>query len=79
MWVLRDLSNGDGADGRPYPTYVWAYRTRREAREKAQMHRRSTRFARLGPVESWSERALTRRYKSLGGISDGAYWLRRWR
>jgi hypothetical protein len=58
MWVLRDLSNGDGADGRPFPRYVWAFRTRKQAREKQLEHRDNAELSRLGPVENWSAATL---------------------
>ena len=55
MWVLRDLSNGDGAEPVVvYPKYVWAFRSRAAARSRAQLHRKVRKqFARLGPVEKW--------------------------
>lgn len=68
-WVVRDLSNGDGADGRKYPTYVWVCGTRREARRLKGVHRGHD-FARLGPVEQWSNRVLCARYETAGSRSS---------
>jgi hypothetical protein len=62
MWILRDLSNGDGAGGHPWPTYIWAFVTREEARQRASWHRRDPAFARLGPVEYRPDSEVRLRY-----------------
>lgn len=76
-WVLRDLSNGDGADGRTRPTYVWAFPTREQARSAARLHKAKD-FARLGPVEYWPAENLAKDYMpgDPGTVSEH-YYVRR--
>jgi len=78
-WVCRDLSNGDDADGRPFPTYIWAARTRRAARERKAEHRNNPKHARLSGVEEWTDEMMSR-YEKVGGISkhwECAYYRRK--
>lgn len=72
-WIARDLSNGDGADGRKYPTYVWACGTRREARLLKQAHQNAIPrgLAALGPIEQWTERVLRSRYAASAVLHPG--------
>lgn len=79
-WVLRDLSNGDGADGRPLPTYLWAHPTREGARAQRREHvRLMPRLSRLGPVEYWPAENLTRHYAACiePSRNGGGYYVRR--
>lgn len=81
-WVLRDLSNGDGADGRPMPTYVWAFTTRQRARElgwqhQAAQHHRIPLLTQLGPVEQWTAHKLHKHYKGGDIGTAGQHYYRR--
>lgn len=78
IWITRDLSNGDGADGRPWPTYVWAYKRREQARHRKRIHKQQD-YSRLGPVEKWHEDMLVHNYVYVtrSDIADGTYWRRR--
>ena len=76
VWILRDLSNGDGADGNPYPTYVWAYSNRREARDRYRDHQDNVAWAPLSRPERWPEALLLTFYQDVGGIAKGHYWRR---
>lgn len=53
IWILRDLSNGNGAEGPKRPTYVWTLPTRQAARNKRRLHQRDSAKSNLGPVERW--------------------------
>ena len=75
-WILRDLSNGDGADGRPYPTYVWVCSTRDDARNLKRQHVTKNQ-AELGPIERWSLRRLHPRYTAVAPRLYGVYYHKR--
>lgn len=83
LWVLRDVSNGDGADGRPCPTYVWAFPTRAQARRASRMHKAQRDglplFAQLGPIERWPKGRISRLYRggAPGGLSQFYYRRKR--
>ena len=71
-WVLRDLSNGNGADGQKCPTYIWVMRTRAAARRKKQLHKKNAHFfSRLGPVERWKS---LRGYRRITERGDEVYY-----
>jgi len=60
-WVLRDLSNGNGAEpGVTRPTYIWVFRYRVTARAHAK--EQNDYRARLSGVEKWSLAILHRLY-----------------
>ena len=65
LWVLRDLSNGDGADGRPSPTYIWVFKSRAKAREQARKHRKRSGYSTLGPVERWPSAVIAQLYEQV--------------
>ena len=79
VWICRDLSNGDGADGRPKPTYVWAFPSRRLARDGRRTHSLSRKMAQLGPVECWPLSTLRKLYTRVGDtvLFTGDYYVRR--
>jgi hypothetical protein len=81
MWILRDLSNGDGADGRPWPDYIWCYPTMALARKTERRHKsKPTRYATLGPIEHRSDEEIARRYEivNIAKLARvGCYLVRR--
>lgn len=74
QWVLRDLSNGDGADpGVTHPRYIWVFDNRQWALAKAREHRDTLRFAKLGPVEKWPVTVIEQNYER----AIGSYYHRK--
>lgn len=77
VWVLRDLHNGDGATGRPHPTYIWVFQSKQEALNHQEWHNRSTRLADLGPLEQWEKSAVYHFYDRGTCHFQGHYCVRR--
>jgi hypothetical protein len=77
VYICRDLSNGNGSDGRPFPDCVWAYTMPSEAQARYELHKRTPGFSRLAKPQSWPKETLTRFYKDCGGIAAGHYWTRK--
>lgn len=76
VWVLRDLSNGNGADGRDFPTYIWVFPTKKAALKTSRVHRCGG-GAELGPLERWPKSTVYRLYDQGNWHFDGWYCSRR--
>lgn len=74
FYVLRDLSNGNGAEGIPMPTYIWAFTTRDKAVQLFTKHLQDQEiFAKLAPIQTISRRAFRHFYENV----TGNYWKRK--
>lgn len=77
LWVLRDLSNGNGAEGHERPTYVWTLPTRHAARKKRWAHQRDATKSTLGPVERWKSMRGYVKVQIIVEQDDCAYYWHR--
>lgn len=73
-WVVRDLSNGNGSDGRHWPTYLWTFATRDAARRAKSQHSSSPELSRFGPIERRRLFMVARRYHVVAADREAIYW-----
>lgn len=68
-YVLRDLSNGDGADCSILPQYVWVFNRKVSAQKYARMHRSSESLSNLGPIEVYPLWLIMQNYERVASTS----------